>query len=385
MDVRLLTEVSDVERLSEPWMDLYRTDGRSPFQNPELHRVWWKHFGLREGWSPLVAVGRQDGRLVAVAAFAIRRSKMLRTLEWAGNAAFDYPEMLLAHGVDAAPLWKAISRSGRYDVARLRWVRTDAMGRRPLLDFARKLGINHPIHAIELGHQNGQAWLDSLPRSMRAEHREKMRQLAKLGPVTMRRVTQPEDIGDAVRTLIRFKAAWSRARGTETVYLSNGMAAYFEDLALAASRDQTLHLTTLDCGSQTMAAHLGFASQDGFYYYVSSYDIASAKLSPGRVHMNLMVMWAIDNGLHRFDFLRGEAEYKTRLGSVSRQLEDYTFSQGLFGTAALQAYLWQQDRRAASLNRECEASSVGATASPPPALWTRSSGRTVANVSDVDA
>jgi CelD/BcsL family acetyltransferase involved in cellulose biosynthesis len=51
-----------------------------------------------------------------------------------------------------------------------------------------------------------------------------------------------------------------------------------------------------------------------------------------------MVMWAIDNGLHRFDFLRGEADYKTQLGSISRCLEDYSFARGLLGRAALQIY-----------------------------------------------
>jgi CelD/BcsL family acetyltransferase involved in cellulose biosynthesis len=364
MDVCLLTELSELEAISDAWMELYRTDGRSPFQNPELHRIWWQHLGLREGWSPLLAVGRQGGRLVGVASFAVRRSRMLRILEWAGTAAFDYPEMLLAKVADAAPLWQAVQRSGCFDIARLRWVRSDAVGRQPLLGFARKLEVTHPIHAIELVHRNGQTWLDSLPRSVRAEHRDKLRQLTKLGPVTMRQVTQTEEIASAVQTLVRFKAEWSQSRDTETVYLSDGMAAYFEDVALAALRDQTLHLTTLDCGGQTLAAHLGFASQDGFYYYVSSYDIGSAKLSPGRVHMNLMVMWAIDNGLQRFDFLRGEADYKTRLGSVSRQLEDYTFSGGFLGTAALQAYLWQQNRRAGPLGRDREALSVSASASP---------------------
>jgi CelD/BcsL family acetyltransferase involved in cellulose biosynthesis len=367
MDVCVLTELSEFEAIAEAWMELYRTHGRSPFQNPDLHRIWWQHLGLRQGWSPLIAAGSQDGRLVAVASLAVKRSRMLRTLEWAGTAAFDYPEMLLAFDADAAPVWKAIRRSGRYDIARLRSIRSDAVGRQPLRDFARQLGESQPIHAIDLVHQNGQVWLDSLPKSMRAEHREKLRQMAKLGPVTMRRVTQPEDIADTVETLIRFKAEWSRSRGTDTVYLSDGMTNYFKDLAVAASRDQTLHLTTLDCGGDSLAAHLGFASQDGFYYYVSSYDVAAAKLSPGRVHMNLMVMWAIDNGLHRFDFLRGEADYKARLGSVSRQLEDYTFSQGIIGAAALRAYLWQQNRRPL-LDQGREAASLGATASATSAL-----------------
>jgi CelD/BcsL family acetyltransferase involved in cellulose biosynthesis len=133
---------------------------------------------------------------------------------------------------------------------------------------------------------------------------------------------------------------------------------------MAASRDQTLHLTTLDCGDQSLAAHLGFVSQDGFYFYLPSYDIAFAKLSPGRVHINLMVMWAIDNGLHRFDFLRGEADYKTQLGSISRQLEDYAFSQGLFSTAALQVYLWQRNRRAIVPDQHWEKPPVDVMPSP---------------------
>lgn len=360
MRVHLLTDLPALEAVAAEWMGLYRAHGRSPFQNPELHRIWWERVGQREGWTPLVAVACQDGKMVGVASLAIRRSRMLRTLEWAGTAAFDYPEMLLAPGIDPAPIWAKIRRNGRYDIARLRWLRTDAAGRQPLLNFAHKLGEGHPIHAIDLAHRDGQAWLASLPASMRAEHRDKLRQMAKRGLVAMRRVTEPADIADTIRSLVRFKAEWSQSQGTETIYLTNGITSYFEDVALAAARDGTLHLTALESGGQTLAAHLGFTSEDGFYYYVSAYDIAQAKLSPGRVHMNMMVMWAIDNGLRRFDFLRGEADYKTRLGSVSRQLEDYIFSKGLIGGATLQAYLWQQHRRPARIDRSHAAAPVPA-------------------------
>jgi CelD/BcsL family acetyltransferase involved in cellulose biosynthesis len=338
MHVRLLTELSDLRHITAAWMELYRAHGRTPFQNPDLHLIWWQHLGLREGWSPLVAIGLENGQLAAVASFAVRRSGLLRVLEWAGTAAFDYPDVLLAKGVDAAPLWKALQDTGQYDIARLRWVRSDAAGRPALLSFARKLGADHPIYAIDLVYRNGQAWLDSLPNSIQAHHRRRLRQLATLGPVTMRRATQPDEIATVVKTVLRFKAEWSRSRGIETVFLQDGLEAYFNDFAMAASRDQMLHLTTMDCGGQSLAAHFGFVSQDGFYFYLPSYDIAFARLSPGRVHTNLMVMWAIDNGLHRFDFLRGEADYKTQLGSISRCLEDYSFARGLLGRAALQIY-----------------------------------------------
>ena len=136
---------------------------------------------------------------------------------------------------------------------------------------------------------------------------------------------------------------------------------------MAAYRDRTLHLTTLDCGTQTVAAHFGFVSRDGFYYYMPAYDVALASSSPGRVHLNLMVMWAIDNGLCRFDFLRGQADYKTRLGLASRQLEDYLFSNGVVGAAALRAYLWRRNWRGPSADRHHAGPSANATPSLDPA------------------
>lgn len=355
MHVRLLTDIPSIANVSEEWMALYRTSGRSPFQNPELLRVWLEQMAPREGCSPLIAAGWSEGRLVAVAPFAVRMQGMIRTLEWAGDAAFDYPDMLLAESVDPRPLWQAVRRSAAYDVARLRHVRTDGVSRPPLAGFATKLGRSEPVFAIEFAHETGAAWLASIQRSMRAEYRDKFRQLTKLGPVCMRPATSPEEIAAAVETLVRFKAAWSRMRGTETVYLSNGMSTYFTELALAAWRERMLHLTTLECAGKPLAAHLGFASHDGFYYYVSSYDVSYAKLSPGRIHMIMLIMWGIDNGMRRFDFLRGEGDYKSKLGVVSRQLDDFAFSHGVIGALALRTYLLRRRGAAPILRRPAAA------------------------------
>ena len=85
MHVRLLTELSDLKHITAAWMELYRAPGRTPFQNPDLHLIWWQHLGLREGWAPLVVIGLENSQLVAVASFAVRRSGLLRVLEWAGT------------------------------------------------------------------------------------------------------------------------------------------------------------------------------------------------------------------------------------------------------------------------------------------------------------
>ena len=88
---------------------------------------------------------------------------------------------------------------------------------------------------------------------------------------------------------------------------------------------------------------LPFASADGLYYYVSAYDTEAAKHSPGTVHMNLLIMSAIDDGLKRFDFLRGEAGYKEKLGTTTRILEDRVFGRGLLGPLVLLALQYVPD------------------------------------------
>lgn len=352
MNVEFLTNLPSIQQIAGDWRDLYKVCGQSPFQNPYLHEVWWERLvlrtGLHQGLYPLVAVGRSDdGRLDAVASFAIERRRGLRILGWAGEAAFDYPDALIRNDTDAPAFWNAIRGCKLYDVAVLRNVRSDSRTHSILDGGARRYAQTETIYAIVGGeHGRGEDWLASLPRSVRAEHRDKVRQIVKqFGPLRLRRIETHEEIPGVINRLVALKAKWAQARNTETVYQEDGIVDYFHDFASQALDDGTLHLTTLEAGSACLAVHLGFESGDGFYYYVSTYDIDHAKLSPGRVHMNLLVMQALDNGL-RFDFLRGEGEYKARLGRVSRKISHFVFARGLLGTVALNTYLRRQNKDA---------------------------------------
>jgi CelD/BcsL family acetyltransferase involved in cellulose biosynthesis len=43
----------------------------------------------------------------------------------------------------------------------------------------------------------------------------------------------------------------------------------------------------------------------------------------------------VDNQCHRFDFLRGEDQYKASLGVLSRELRHYVFTRSVMGSLAL--------------------------------------------------
>lgn len=344
MDVSILTEAAEVDRLYPEWQALYLSSETTLFQNPDWHRAWWRHIGYPKGWTPHTAAGWCNGRLVALAPLAVIRRSGLRRLEWAGTTVFDYPDALVAHGTDAAPLWNAVRRSRQYDFARLRDIRTRAVSRHSLEAFARKARAGSAAHVIDLRARSGDEWFATLSRRTRSNHQANLRRLQREGPVKLRVAASPSEVTAMIRHAVRLKTDWSHARGIDNIFTQGYAAGFLEELSLRSQEEGVLHLSALCCNDQMIAVHAGFAGADGFYYYMPAYDPRFAKASPGRVHLIMLVMLAIDTGCTRFDFLRGTADYKSHFATEEREMSDYIFSRGIIGAAARVAYLIGQYR-----------------------------------------
>jgi len=337
MEVTALTHHDQIAALMAEWRRLYAVIGRSLFENPEWHQVWWNHLGYRHGWAPHVITARSQGELVAVAPFAIRRARGLRQLEWAGVSAFDYPDILALDDVDLHAFWKHVYRIGRFDIARLRNVREDGHTSRALQSIGQAVGSASPVYAIDFTHASGQDWLKSLSKNTYKNLALKTRRMEQIGSVAMQIISDPAEVTPLISIMMRQKAEWAAAVGKSRPFLRDGAVQFLEELALQALSEGNLHLSVLTCDERPAAIHLGFVSRDGFYWYMPSYDQAFAKHSPGRLHLTRLVMWAIDNGLRRFDFLRGSYSYKRNLSTEARwlRLHDPTWDPRNGGGAAL--------------------------------------------------
>ncbi|MGE0224313.1 MAG: GNAT family N-acetyltransferase [Acetobacteraceae bacterium] len=324
---------SDVARLWPQWRELYNRVGRSPFQNPRWHRLWWEHIGSAGNWRPYTVAAYRGDDLVAVVPLAVNWTRGIRQLEWAGISFFDYPDLLAEHHVDVEFLWHAITCLGGFDVARLRDVRADGQSFPALKLLSREAARSSPVYAIELEHGSGQAWYETLSKRSRANHAASLRRLERIGTTSLRQVTDVSAVPGAIRLLVEQKREWAEKRGLENE-LSERSQRFLECLALQALSDGNLHLSMLQSGNETIAMHFGFVSQDGFYYYLPSYHPGFAAMSPGRVHLVEMVKWAGDNGYRRFDFLRGEDQYKSLWGREARELHDFTLPRGWVGRIA---------------------------------------------------
>jgi CelD/BcsL family acetyltransferase involved in cellulose biosynthesis len=334
MDATVLSDRAEIRKFMPEWIDLYSRAGNNLFQNPQWHRIWWDTIGQGEGWRPHVVAGHVGGRLQAVAPLAVRRARGLRRLEWAGFLAFDYPDLLSADGVNSALFWKLVRDSGGYDVAHIRQVRHDGGSCAALRSLARRRSDGAPVFEIELAHPSSDHWFKAQSKRTRANHLASIRQIEKIGPLGLNIVRDVAEVPKLVALLVDLKNAWAATRGVDSDLSRPGTPEFLEQVALQALAEGDLHLSVLTCGERIISIHLGFVSQDGFYYYQPSYDATFAKMSPGRLHLSKLIMWAIDNGYHRFDLLRGDDPYKVAIGKPARVLHDYMFTRGPVGAVA---------------------------------------------------
>lgn len=98
------------------------------------------------------------------------------------------------------------------------------------------------------------------------------------------------------------------------------------------ARRGELWLTTLDLDGEPAAAWYGFTCGDTAYFYQSGRDPRWERESVGQVLLALMIRRAMERGLKRFDFLRGEDPYKRLWTTVGQTTEEITiFRRGLRG------------------------------------------------------
>ena len=81
-----------------------------------------------------------------------------------------------------------------------------------------------------------------------------------------------------------------------------------------------LHVFVLECGGAVVAVSVNFVQAGTMMAFVTTYDPAVERGSPGMVLMMDYIMWSIDRGLHTVDFLCGNEGFKGRFGTQNLTL-----------------------------------------------------------------
>jgi len=98
-------------------------------------------------------------------------------------------------------------------------------------------------------------------------------------------------------------------------FLTDAMREQMRSLIHWAFDEQILQLSFLSIEGIKAAAYLCFDYQQRIWVYNSGFDPQYRDYSPGWVLLSYLIQNAIRTGMHTFDFMRGDEDYKYRFGA----------------------------------------------------------------------
>ena len=160
---------------------------------------------------------------------------------------------------------------------------------------------------------NWDAYLEAIKTRHRREVRRKMRNLLDGGAKV---ALESLDETDAIRqALPHFLHLMASSRGDKAAFLTDQMSTFFHAIVDRMAPAGLLRLYFFHVDGKRVAAVLCFLADGELQMYNSGYDPQLKELSVGLASKVFIVRDAIERGLDRVNFLRGDEAYKFQLGA----------------------------------------------------------------------
>lgn len=331
MQFETIDTISGIAALAEEWRALLDKSASSgPFLTPEYLSAWWRHLGGGE-WQhaelQLIIARDEDGGLVGIAPLFLTQNKDDQaTLMFIGSHEIsdfldfiarpeDMPQFLselfdfLAS--PQAPQWQRLDMYNILD---------DSSTPNILANLATQHGWKHqqtqlqPAPYIPLP-GNWDEYLASMKKKQRHELRRKMRKAENhLIPVEWYIVEDRAALSDEMQTMF----ALMKQDEEKKIFLTPVMELQMMAIAEAAFENGWLQLAVLKVGRDIAAMELNFDYDNRIWSYNSGVHSNFRDLSSGVVLLGNVLRHVIEDDHTAFDFMRGDEQYKYRMGAVDR-------------------------------------------------------------------
>ena len=305
---QLLQSREEFNLLLPEWKELFlRCPSSTPFQHPQWLMAWVQEFQPRN----LVGIEiREAGRLVAFAPLLIYHRNDERVLAFAGGGISDCLGVLLEpdHGSTVVlELLHAVQMIPGWNVLDL----TDLPLSSFLLDshMLRPYVKEHDLCFVLPLPATKEELVESLSKRQWANLRNARSRTGRKGGAVVEPAT-PSNAAEFLEDLFRLHTNRWRDRGQSGVLRDTHVQEFHRAVTPSLLSSGLLRLYRIRMNDRTIAVNYSFFHRQSVYCYLQGFDPEFSYFSPGMQLMFAVIEEAIRFGARRFDFLRGEEEYK---------------------------------------------------------------------------
>jgi CelD/BcsL family acetyltransferase involved in cellulose biosynthesis len=305
---------------TKDWTSLVESDpGGTYFHTPRYLKLYWEEFCP----SGLQLAFVQDGNeTIAATAFDITEG----VVTFLGG--FEVTDYMGPVGLPTAreraakELMAALAAREDWRTADLRGLPEDGGWWGALLEGGRDAGLE-----VETGDDgiapvlplasSFDSYLSGLRGRLRHEIRRKFRRLHEALPSAGLVETTTETLAPDISAFLDLHRSSTGPKGK---FMHPGMELFFRRLGHALLPNRTFRLVFLEAEGEKFAGAVGFRDRRRFLLYNSAYDHSRSGLSPGIVLVAKLIERLIQEGCEALDLLKGDEEYKHRLGARPRRI-----------------------------------------------------------------
>jgi len=310
----LLDGLEDPRAGPDHWEKLLAAgDTDTVFLTWQWQRAWWDSFG--RGDLLLIAAERR-GKVIAIAPF-FAEAGMVFFVGSGGSDYLDFVGDINDVEVLGSLLEAARNRVERFVGFRFYHVSATSRTGERLQQAAGRLGLTCydegelPAPALALTAQSGAVEKATQKKSLLRHERF----FRSNGSFDVRHLREGEAIlphlGEFFEQHIR--------RWADTPYPSlfhdRAQRNFYTVLTRIAARCGWLRFTCLEWNGRPVAFHFGFCYRGSYMWYKPSFEIELARRSPGEVLLRQLLIAAVNEGAHTFDFGLGDEPFKRRFAT----------------------------------------------------------------------
>jgi CelD/BcsL family acetyltransferase involved in cellulose biosynthesis len=299
-----------------------RVDWNLIFTLPDWLRTWWEAFGSDS--ELYIRSFRKLEQIVGMAPLKIHEgvASVIGSVD-----VCDYQDFIWATGFEdefgSAVLQDLTARGVKRLL--LESIRPDSLIANKLVPLAKNKGLNVDCQPQDVSldmklASNFEDYLAGLDGKQRHEIRRKLRNINSLGDVNYRVISEKSEVMTGIGTFLQLFPEYRRDKAE---FLTQKMNDYFRSIAANLAEANHLRFGSLELGSKVVAMIMYFDYNENVYLYNSAYDPAYKNMSVGIISKALCIQDSIQRGKKRFDFLKGNEQYKYYLGGQEIPLSRY--------------------------------------------------------------